>query len=516
MKRFSLSLLSVSIFAMMPVIAGAAGTYYNGNTYQNSQRYGSGGGYYNSYGAGRYGQTQTVTSRNTMTRVTKKSATQQRSTSTKKGFQIGASLIHEFANWDIEMDKAGSKLRYDGVAWNVLSADGVYYFDTSTPMQLNFGARYGKQFGETSMIDDDISNESMWDVTQMKVNNQLENVLIGTPAMSVGSSKNGTQTGFNVSFGLTDFFKFGNMKVTPSLGYRYFKHKLSTEKNYGVMVNVVNSNSFVNCLEVQPGEIQCIPYVGFADGNGIVSGYAGFAISDTYVQGSTGVFNDVNGNTVYIYTNSDGSLVINNNTGAAQIDVGETYYYEQSGKSHVYETTWAGPYLALDMEYAINNTNNVTAGIELGLPMYDSKGDQPYRVDWAHPTSVEDKGGFGDAYHLGLNAAWSTAITDSTMFTFGLTYDYYNAKKADATTYLNSARYEEIYDSWKETYDVYANMIANNVTLTETQQAIYNVAAANVSYLQSLKSAGWKQESKDEIKSIYSSMGIRMGINVKF
>ena len=212
MKRLSLSLLSVSIFAMMPVIAGAAGTYYNGNTYQNSQRYGSaGGGYYNSYGAGRYGQTQTMTSRNTMTRVTKKSATkQQKSASAKKGFQLNAALSHEFADWDIEMDKAGSKLRYDGLAWNVLSADGVYYFDTSTPVQVNFGARYGKQFGETSMTDDDISRGGYGSQVY------TEGVVTGY-AMSIGTSKGGTQMGFNVGLGLTDFFTVGRVKMTPSV-----------------------------------------------------------------------------------------------------------------------------------------------------------------------------------------------------------------------------------------------------------------------------------------------------------
>ncbi len=497
MKRFSLSLLSVSIFAMMPVIAGAAGTYYNGNTYQNSQRYGSGGGYYNSYGAGRYGQTQTVTSRNTMTRVTKKSATQQRSTSAKKGFQIGASLIHEFANWDIEMDKAGSKLRYDGVAWNVLSADGVYYFDTSTPMQLNFGARYGKQFGETAMSDDDITNGAYGSVSAY-------GGTVDGYAMSLGTSRDGTQMGFNVGLGLTDFFTVGRVKMTPSVGYRYFKHKLVTKNNSGLAMDVYRDF----CESVGGGdESQCPPFVGLypfydSEGNVIYNGTVPYYV----------VFNGG------LYEVADLINNLNSVPGAnkAYLNLGDSYYYAQPGISHEYETEWYGPYVALDMEYAINNTNNVTAGIELGLPMYDSKGNQPYRVDWAHPISVEDKGGFGDAYHLGLNAAWSTAITDSTMFTFGVTYDYYNAKKADATTYLNSAYYEEIYNSWKETYDIYADKIANNITLTDAQKAEYNIAAANVADLEPLRNAGWKQESKDEIKSIYSSMGIRMGINVKF
>lgn len=469
MKRFSLSLLSVSIFAMMPVIAGAAGTYYNGNTYQNSQRYGSGGGYYNSYGAGRYGQTQTVTSRNTMTRVTKKSATQQKSTSAKKGFQIGASLIHEFANWDIEMDKAGSKLRYDGVAWNVLSADGVYYFDTSTPVQVNFGARYGMQSGETSMIDDDITKGGYGSV------NAYGGTVDGY-AMSLGTSKDGTQMGFNAGLGLTDFFSLGRVKMTPSVGYRYFKHKLITKGNSGLAMDVYRDF----CESVGSGdEKQCPPFVGFfpfydSEGNIIYNG-----TEPHYI-----VFNGG----LYELTELINNLNSVPGANKAYLNLGDTYYYAQPGTSHEYETEWYGPYLALDMEYAINNTNNLTAGIEFGLPMYKSKGNQPYRVDWAHPTSVEDKGKFGDAYHLGLNATWSTAITDSVMFSLGATYDYYNARKADATTYLNPTYYKGLLDGGLLSQEDYDKMAAT----------------------------GWTLESNDEIKSVYSSMGIRMGINVKF
>ena len=495
MKRLSLSLLSVSVFAMMPVIAGAAGTYYNGNTYQNSQRYGStGGGYYNTYGAGRgYGQTQTMTSRNTMTRVTKKSSTQQKVASSKKGFQLGAAVSHEFANWDIEMEKAGSKLRYDGLAWNVLSADGVYYFDTSTPIQINFGARYGVQSGETSMTDDDITRGGYGSQAY------TEGTVTGY-AMSIGTSKDGTQMGFNAGLGLTDFFTVGRMKMTPSIGYRYFKHKLVTKDNSGLTMDVFNGNSshpYVNCIELN-GETQCDPFVlfEFISSTGTSLGTA-----------VTGREQDVLGSLSNILFNG-----IPSGSSAVSVDLGDTYYYRQAGTSHEYETEWYGPYVALDMEYAINNTNNVTAGIELGLPMYDSKGNQPYRVDWAHPTSVEDKGGLGDAYHLGLNAAWSTAITDSVMFSLGMTYDYYNAKKADATTYINQNYYNNIVSSLEDAITYLTNN-GGSATTIAAYEASLTEAQDIVNYYNGL---GWKIESKDEIKSIYSSMGIRMGINVKF
>ena len=501
MKKISRVVNNMAIMMGFPVIAGAAGTYYNGDLYQNPQSRYANGGFYNNYGAGRgYGQNQSVAMRTTTTRMTKKSTSNAGVENKKQGLRFDAYLSHEFANWNLEMKQAGSKLHYDNLQWNVIGGEGIYYFGDKTPMQIKVGAKYGVQFGDSPMIDDDVSTEKMWEVQQINVEQGgsvvTENLLVGTPALSVGTSKDGSQVGFNAAFGLTDFFSMGRMKVTPSIGYRYFKYKLETKNNYGLMVNVLNSDTFVNCLEVSNGEIQCSPYIGFANDSGIVFSYGSFAFDDK-------------GN---IIVNNDGSYVVYNNPSATQIDVGNTYYYEQHGASHKYETEWSGPYLALDMEYVVNNDNFVNAGIEFGLPVYKSKGDQPYRIDWAHPTSVEDKGSFGDAWHFGLNASWSTAITDSVMLSLGLTYDYYKVSGATASTYLNQTYYQSMLDNVESWIDYLEDL----GTLDDNAQIWYDSLKNDEKQLEAYKSAGWKLEDKSEIESFYKSMGIRVGINAKF
>jgi len=485
MKKLSWSVLGVSIFAMMPVIAGAAGTYYDGSSYRSSQAYGNNrGGYYSTYGAGRgYGQSQTTVSRNTTTRVTKKASATQKSgqvKSAKKGFHLGATLSHEFANWDFELKSAGSKLRYDGLAWNIVSADAAYYFDTSVPVQVNFGARYGKQSGETSMIDDDITRGGYGYEDHYDASNNYLGRTTGY-AMSLGTSDGGTQWGFNAGIGLTDVFSVGRVKMTPSIGYRYFKHELTTKSNSGLTMDVfVGNSNLVNCINVN-GEVQCDPYVGFVESNGDITATGRLNAQAEYIEIPAGSF--------------------------VGVTLGDTYYYSQAGTSHKYETEWAGPYVALDMEYAINNNNFVNAGIELGLPMYDSKGDQPYRIDWAHPTSVEDKADLGKAYHLGMNAMWSTALSESVMLSLGMTYDYYKVDGADATTYLNPSWYQNLLDIAIANRDAAA-------AASDTDAQIYYQNIVNE--LNGYKSNGWKIETKDEIKSIYSAMGVRLGVSVKF
>lgn len=527
MKNLFRVLCGVSVMSMIPAVAGAVGTYYNGNLYQNPQQRYSRGGYYNSYGYGserNYGQQRAYGNQYGVERQLgtqkqqgqNKKATQQ--TSVKQGFVLDAGISHEIGKWEFDMNKAGSHLHYDNLAWNVLDARGTYYFGDSTKMQVTAGFKYGMQYGETSMIDDDISSDKAIKLeTRKEYNyNGTEVVsgqfLVGNPAMSVGGSKNGTQMGFNVAFGLTDFFTWGKMKVTPSIGYRYFKHKLTTKNNKGMAVGVfsgiagTSSEPILNCVrpDENSDEVQCAPVLVFGNGpfyDGAGNYYVGYD-GDYYYStvDPTKLYDGDGDNAVYLGT----IYPILNNTAADWIDTPGTYYYEQPGTSHEYETEWAGPYLALDMEYQINNDNLVTAGVEFGLPKYDSKGNQPYRWDWKHPTSVEDEGDFGDAYHLGLNANWETAISDSMFLSLGFTYDYYKVSDATANTYLNGTYYQKMLDAVNNTLE---NAPENaDVTYYEDLRTELN----------SYRSKGWKVEDKKEINSVYKSMGIRIGINVKF
>ena len=476
----------MAVMSLFPVIAGAVGTYYNGNLYQNpQQRYT--GGYYNSYGAGRAGYGQNVQNQLGTQKLQQKNKKQNQQGRAKQGFVLDAGLTHQMASWEFDMNKAGSKLHYDNLRWNVFDVNGTYYFGDNTKMQIKAGLQYGMQFGDSPMIDDDMSNGGSLSETWYIANTSGGFDVLGyqtSHSLSVGTTKGGNQFGFNAAFGLTDYFTLGKMKVTPLLGFRYFKHKLTTEHNYGVSMDIFESNdsSIVTGIQTQPGEEQWIPFLVVGDGSPI-----GFAW---------------NGNT--LATDYLGNYVIDSPGG--RLDVGQSLYYQQSGTSHEYETTWMGPYLALDMEYTINNDNYVTAGIEFGLPIYDSKGTQPYRVDWQQSPSVEDKGGFGDAYHLGLNANWVTAITDSTSLTFGFTYDYYKVSDADAKTHLSPEWYGDYLDI--------VTYILDNHLYTDENSYLYYVDLENE--LLNLKSAGWTVEEKNEVNSIYKSMGIRIGISVVF
>ena len=89
MRKFGGFLFNTIMLAIFPAIAGAAGTYYNGNLYQKNQY---GYGYNNSYDqsnnrgyttTNRYGQT--TTTRRTMQTTTHKSAKATSKNTKKQG-----------------------------------------------------------------------------------------------------------------------------------------------------------------------------------------------------------------------------------------------------------------------------------------------------------------------------------------------------------------------------------------------------------------------------------------------
>ncbi len=447
MKRFSNILACCSVFVILPVLANAAGTYYTKSA--NQQRS------YNRYTNVPRTTTPLPTAA-TNTYQTVKTVKQpvnvqknaQNSSDVKHGFYIGTDFSHEFASWKFDMVTAGSMLHYDNIGWNVFGANAGYKFGTSVPFQIDGGFRYGMQSGESTMVDDDITNGGF---IGFNFGDGLYSI---RHALSVGATKDGKMLEFNVGIGLTDVFKIGNLKFTPSVGYRYLKYKLRTENNYGMEVDTIDA--YNNCfVDDSSGETQCNPMLVF------------------FNVDSEGRIKEDIGEVVYIDITGDeyaDLAPVKTLAGYDYISTEDSYFYQQPGITHLYDVIWSGPYVAMDMRYDINQYNFANARIELGFPGYESTGDQPYRFDLQHPTSFKDKADMFQAFHLGLSADWMTAITDSLSLSLGVTYDYYNVDKVDATTYFNSLYYDGISEN----------------TL------------------------------KEEIKSTYKSLGANIGLSIRF
>lgn len=509
MKVISKVLFNCSMLLMMGAAAHAAGTYPTG-AYQSPQKKYSQQGV-SAYNRNQYANAGYSTKQNN--RVNQNQPVV--SSGTQNGFTFDAGLSKQTSMWQFEMKSAGSKLHYDNVDWLVFNAGGKYVFGGNTKFQVDAGLQYGMQTGETTMVDDDISHGGYL-YGEYYLYDENDNLVkagdkIGH-ALSVGTSKGGSMLGFHAGFGLTDFMKIGKLKITPSVGWRYLKYTLETTNNKGTVV--VNGDFDGSCMTFADGSTQCWPLVAIYDDLAnypIYPGYTYFDANGTALDIVNGSFVDPNtGEAAEPVYAAVGTWI----GGFAEVD--GTFYFEQPDVSHSYEVAWSGPYVALDMRYDINPTNVVTANVELGLPSYSAVADQPYRFDWQHPKSIEDKAGLGGALHFGLGANWSTALSDSIALTVGVTYDYYSVSGADATTYFNSDYYAGIYDSMvagmmQETG--LGQLEAENILLNGNDDYAPNDVAIMI---RELEDNGWKDVADGEIESFYKSLGIRVGLRAKF
>lgn len=507
----SQKILSCSILLIAPVAASAASTYYNG-AYQSPQtRYAQQGysraGYaqrspnYSSQGISAYNRSQYAnagytTNRNAQLNRAPSSATNAQGvneSSVKQGFYLDAGLSRQTSMWQFEMKNADSILHYDNVDWNIFDVNMGYKFGAgSTPMQITAGFKYGMQANDSTMVDDDITNGGYF-ITEWGQDTNDDGIadsILGNQmgrALSIGTSKDGSMMGFNAALGLTNAFTMGKVKITPSVGWRYLKYSLETHKNNGLSIDTFDGAG--GCVTLN-GEVQCDPVLIFYDSAG-----------NQYLATRSD-------------TNGDGVINLNDEiqipNGYEYVNAGGTYYYGQSGISHKYDVVWSGPYVSLDMLYDINQNNYVNAFVELGLPSYAATGDQPYRFDWQHPKSVEDTAGVGSAFHFGMGANWSTAISDNVMFSVGVTYDYYTVGDADAKTFLNGNYYNNIYNNVLQQW-----LAAGHTEADMLNPSTGDPIALNIKEIES-ECPGWVCTDKGEIESFYKSLGVRLGINAKF
>lgn len=528
----------------MSAAANAAGTYYTGN-YQSPQTRYSQQSYaqrarttnYSSQGVSAYNRNQYANAGYASARQNQQPQAQQTTQNQPKraatqtgmrGFSLDAGLSKQVAMWEFEMNSAGSKLHYDNIDWLVFDASGKYVFDMgNTPVQISAGVQYGMQTGESSMIDDDISHGGYtygWYDGLDSAGNSFVGEKIGH-ALSAGTSKDGSMFGFNAGIGLTDFFRWGNLKVTPSVGWRYLKYELKTSNNKGLII--VNSDFDASCVTLADGSSQCWPLIAVFDG---IDNYANPAYPGyTYFDAAGNPLTDTDGDG---YLDGDAYYAaVQMPSGYDYVEAEGTFYFEQPDVSHSYEVEWSGPYLGLDMQYDINQNNVVTANLELGLPSYTATGDQPYRVDWQHPKSVQDKGGIGSGFHFGAGANWRTMLSDKVALSVGVTYDYYSVSDADATTYLNPEYWEPQYyatlDQWKYVLNdkfgytfsdaQIASYMLNGISKVDgIKDAAGNTIELSPEYVAVVRANNWEDKADGEIESFYKSLGIRIGINARF
>lgn len=261
--------------------------------------------------------------------------------------------------------------------------------------------------------------------------------------------------------GARHVWDLGGWKLSPSIGYEIFHHNLEMSNHYypnpGIYLPLMN----------EFGE-----YI-FGDDNGnYFSVPQGTTVSDDYYQVCLSPEDimiaavDPTTHTPIITQNPDGtwSLVtipydpltmggLPWGVGPGEcVIIGGDGPVIVDGTTHIYNTTWSGFYVGLEVEKQMTLADKLRFYIQIGLPNYSSDGTWPNRTDWQQNPSFIDKGKNG-SYSYRAEMEYNYKVSDRLQLALKVDTNVFHVGKiggelyvAGYTTYAVDENGQYIYD----------------------------------------------------------------------
>ena len=504
MKVRTISFLS-AVFAPFAAFAVNEGvpSYYQTVSAPNANqtaynRYSSQG--YTKY-VGQSGSKQVVGSRSYTYQVPRPVMPEFSGTMTPNGIALPAEAEHKtsiyagysrrFADFEFETG-VNSVLEWDDMIWDEIRVGARHNFSLRDFDLSVFGEyAYGDMSHGGLSMDYDLKpfDESM-----------PEN---GIFTISTGS-QSGRSNYFKFGISAHHAWDIGGWKLSPTFGYEIFKHNLEMSDHYypnpGIYLPLMTDrgeyvfgdelgNYFSVPIGVEapaewyqvcmsPEDIKVVTntpsgyYEGFGSlGSSLVTGDYEIALGTIPWGVSAGECVIIGG---------DGPVVV-------------------EGTTHIYNTTWSGFYVGLEIEKQMTLKDNLRMYLQFGMPKYSSEGIWPNRTDWQQNPSFLDEGSNG-AYSYAAELEYNYTLSDRIRLSLKVDTNFFHVGKIGGELYI--AEYSQYVMDENGQY-VMQEVIAEDgsiyyVPLLETIPA-YTEKVAD-----SLKRATWQ------------SFGLHLGIKYAF
>ena len=251
----------------------------------------------------------------------------------------------------------------------------------------------------------------------------------------------GDQTGrtnhFKFGIGAHHVWDIGGWKLSPSFGYEILKHNLEMSNhlypNPGIflplMTNLgdyvygdVNGNYYSLPINVEAPEDWYQVCMSPEDIK-LVQAPAGGALVDLGTELVTGDYDPAMGTIPWGV--DSGECVIIGGDGPVLVE----------GTTHIYNTTWSGFYIGLEVEKQMTLSDKLRFYVQFGLPQYSSEGIWPNRTDWQQNPSFIDEGDNG-AYSYAAEMEYTYRISDRMQLSLKVDTDYFYVGKIGGELYL--------------------------------------------------------------------------------
>ena len=105
------------------------------------------------------------------------------------------------------------------------------------------------------------------------------------------------------------------------------------------------------------------------------------------------------------------------------------------GTTHIYNTTWSGFYVGLEVEKQMTLSDKLRFYVQFGLPKYSSEGIWPNREDWQQSPSFLDEGSNG-AYTYSAELEYDLRLSNRLQLAIKADTNYFHVGKIGGELYL--------------------------------------------------------------------------------
>ena len=293
---------------------------------------------------------------------------------------------------------------------SVLEWDDMVFDEIGVGLQHNFSLRSFDMFAYANYTMGFMSHGGM------SMDYDLEPYDWADPDYGIFTISVGDQTGrtnrFRVGIGAHHIWDVAGWKISPSFGYEIFNHNLEMSNhlypNPGVFLPLMTDKGdyvygdesghywslpigtdapedwYQVCMSPEDIKLVQAPVSGFNDlGTELVTGDYDPAMG--YVPWGV----------------DSGECVIIGGDGPVLIE----------GTTHIYNTTWSGFYIGLEIEKQMTLADKLRFYFQVGLPKYSSEGTWPNRTDWQQNPSFIDEGSNG-AYSYAAEMEYNYRLSD--------------------------------------------------------------------------------------------------------
>lgn len=327
---------------------------------------------------------------------------------------------------------------------------------------------------------------------------------VGIFTISVGD-QDGKTSNMKFAFGAKHVWDLGGWKLSPSIGYEIFKHDLTMSNHYypnpaiylplltpgGDYVFGNDEGEFVNVAQsdaqtyVDNGYYQvCLSPEDIMLGQANVGGTL-----------TTGILYDANNGTLP-WGVAPGQCVIVGGDGAILVE----------GATHIYNTTWSGAFLGLELEKQMTYNDKLRFYFQVGMPSYSSEGIWPNRTDWQQKPSFVDEGNNG-AYSYQAEMEYNYKMSERLTLALKADMNFMHVGQISGDLYV--AQYADYALDADGQYIFTDTGTVGGLTCDPYTTAlcfpVYNTIEAHTEHIEdSLKYANWQ------------SFGLHLGIKYSF